>query len=140
MQTHEITTFKNLLDIITFKENLDLRENFIFRGLKNVEYDLIPSALRTGSNNNINDYISDSEFNFNLIKQLTVPGINGEEKTGLLNASINKKEQPLLKKSKITVNSEGELQFKREVYVLLNFLNYADMIGLKIHSNTTIRQ
>lgn len=104
VETHEITSFKNLLDIITINDNIDLRENFIFRGLKNAEYDLIPSALRTGTNNNINDYISDSEFNFNLIKQLTITGMNRKEKTGLLNTSIDKNEQPLLKKSKIIVN------------------------------------
>ena len=140
VETHKIRSFKNLLDIITINDNIDLRENFIFRGLKNEEYDLIPSALRTNNNNNINDYISDSEFNFNLMKQLTITDMNGKEKTGLLNASIDKNEQPLFKKSKITVKSEGELQFKREVHVLLNFLNYADGIGLKIPSNTTIRQ
>lgn len=140
VETHEITTFKNLLDMININDNTDLRKNFIFRGLKNVEYDLIPSALRTDIKNDINDYISDSEFNFNLIKQITTTDMNGKEKAGLFNASIDKNEQPLLKKSKITVNSEGELQFKREVHVLLNFLNYADKIGLKIPSNTTIRQ
>ena len=140
METHKITNFKNLLDIITIDDNIDLRENFIFRGLKNAEYDLIPSALRTNNNNNINEYISDSEFHFNLRKQLTITDMRGNEKTGLLNATLDKEEKPLLKKSKVTVNSEGELQFKREVYVLLKFLNYADMIGLRIPSNTTIRQ
>lgn len=140
VETHEITSFKNLLDIITINDNLDLRENFIFRGLKKDTYKLIPSALRTNCNNNINEYISDSEFHFNLRKQLTIQDLSGKEKTGMLYATIDKEERPLLKRSKITVNSEGELQFKREVYVLLKFLNYADMIGLKIPSNTTIRQ
>ena len=140
VEPHEITNFKNLLDIITVNDELDLRENFIFRGLKKTKYDLKPSALRTNNDNNINEYISDSEFYVNLQKQITTTDINGKEKTGFLFATIDKEEKPLLKKSKITVSSEGELQFKREVYVLLKFLNYADRIGLKIPSNTTIRR
>ena len=82
----------------------------------------------------------DSEFQFYLDKQLTILNSKGEEKTGFFRAPIDKKEQPTLKKPKHTVNSEGELQFKREIYVLLKFLDYADKIGLKIHSNTSIRQ
>ena len=140
VETHKIKTFKNLLDIITLKDKSDLRENFIFRGINNVKYELIPSALRHDNKNNINNYISDSEFHFNLIKQLTILDLKGKEKTGLLYTTIDKDERALLKKSKYTINSEGELQFKKEIYVLLKFLNYADRIGLKIPSSTTVRQ
>ena len=144
VETHEITTFKNLSDIITINDNLDLRENFIFRGINNIKYELIPSALRyideKKENKKINNFILDSEFQFNLIKQLTISNFKDEEKTGFFHASIDKNEQPISNKPKYTVTSEGELQFKREIYVLLKFLNYADMIGLKIPSNSSIRQ
>ena len=143
VEIHKVTNFKNLLDIITINDKQDLRENFIFRGIKNIEYDLIPSAFRHDDekdNKKINNYISDSEFQFYLNKQLTIFDLNGDEKTGFLYAPIDKDEKPILQKPKYTVRSEGELQFKREIYVLLKFLNYADKIGLKIPSNTSIRQ
>lgn len=44
-----IKSYDELVNIIRGKdENFtdDLREDFVFRGLSNIEYDLIPSALR----------------------------------------------------------------------------------------------
>ena len=46
VEEHKIDSYKNLLDIINIDNDEDIRENFIFRGLKKTSYDLIPSALR----------------------------------------------------------------------------------------------
>ena len=141
-----IDSYDELIKIIQGKTNHceNLREKFIFRGLADNTYKLIPSALRYEDEKKetkiINDYILDSEFQFNMNKQLTFVNSKGEEKIGTLYASIDKDEKPILEKPKYTVKSEGELQFKREIYVLLKFLDYADKIGLKIPTNASIRQ
>ena len=67
VQEHEITEFSDLQSIIKIDENIDLRENFIFRGIKRLSYNLVPSSLRRNKDTNeleINKFILKSEFNF----------------------------------------------------------------------------
>lgn len=134
VEIHEITEFDNLLNIIKI-DGEDLRENFIFRGLKKSSYELIPSSLR--EDNKIDEFILKSEFNFNFDEQIKFEFCNDE--------TISFEKQ--LPKNNITklppkykVRSIEELQFKREIYVLLKFLDYADKIGLKIKASTSVRR
>ena len=46
VEVHRINSYEHLLDIISISNDKDIRDNFIFRGLKRTSYDLIPSALR----------------------------------------------------------------------------------------------
>ena len=59
---NKITDYYNLMDIICGKnEYEDIRRQYIFRGMSNVTYRLIPSSLREHSK--INEYIG-SDFRF----------------------------------------------------------------------------
>ena len=52
----EIKSYDELVNIICGKHDknkTDLRENFIFRGLSNIEYELIPSSLRKNNSNQL---------------------------------------------------------------------------------------
>lgn len=48
-------SYCDLMKII-YNEGDDLRDNFVFRGLEDSSYDLVPSAFRT-KNNKLNEYI-----------------------------------------------------------------------------------
>lgn len=65
--------------------------------------------------------------------------IDGENKTVVSFDIVNKSNQSVDVNSKYSA-SEGTLQFRREAYVLLSFLNYADKIGLKIPTSTYVRR
>lgn len=45
VEKHHVDNYKHLLDIINIDTDEDIRDNFIFRGLKRIDYDLTPSAL-----------------------------------------------------------------------------------------------
>lgn len=70
VKTHKISNYEQLLNILTGKcQWKDFREDYIFRGLKNSNYKLIPSSLRKDENTNdflINNFITESEFKFYL--------------------------------------------------------------------------
>ena len=147
VEKHNIESYDDLLNIIRGNDDdKDLRKDFIFRGLKKSSYHLIPSSLRRDEETNndlkINDYIIDSEFNFIAPINTIFKAEDGTEHKGFAVDMINKK-------SKITDNGFddylnndlfGVNQFKREIYVLLTFLDYADKIGLKIPTSTHVRR
>ena len=69
IKTHEIKNYQDLLDIIQGNSKYgDLRQDYIFRGLKKSHYDLVPSALRKDENGvyEITRFIADSEFKLGL--------------------------------------------------------------------------
>lgn len=127
------------------------RQNYIFRGLGSTNYELIPSALRKDNNGRyiLNNYI-DSKF---CVYETT--SASNHFKRCIMSyedyEKSNKKETPLLldkngkkhedKTSALCwVSSEKELQFKRELYVLLKFFNLVDKSGLKISATPEIRR
>lgn len=60
-----IEGYDDLIKIIQGKDKYeDLREKFIFRGLEDSTYKLIPSALR--DENKLNDFV-DEDFKINLV-------------------------------------------------------------------------
>ena len=142
VEVHNVDEYQHLLDIINIGNDEDIRENFIFRGLKKETYNLIPSALRYNKKTKeqyINKFIIDSEFNFHITRENELE-IDGKTKTGFSQDIINKSNQSVDVNSKFNVSSEGAMQFKRESYVLLNFLDYADKLGLKIPTSSYVRR
>ena len=152
VQIHYIEKYDELLDIIRGKSEWgDLRRNFVFRGMKNTKYKLVPSALRKDEygNLNINKYISNEEFKFYLnISYDEVKEIDkiwnefGSDLSGNGRAvfTINKNNEVDSTQYSEYITSFNELQFKREVYVLLKFLKHADNLGLKINTSPNIRR
>lgn len=140
VEVHHVDDYEHLLDIINVDD--DIRDKFIFRGLKRTSYDLIPSALRYDKKTkecDINKFIIGSEFNFHITREHEMM-VDGETRTGFSFDIINKSNQSVEVDSKYSVPSEGALQFRREVYVLLKFLDHTDKIGLKIPTSTYVRR
>ncbi|WP_346675080.1 FRG domain-containing protein [Methanobrevibacter woesei] len=140
IKIHYIKSYQELLNIITGKSNFnDLRKNFIFRGLKKENYKLIPSSLRKNDEGNfiITDFIIGSEFLYNKENPIKI-----ENKDGFCTSKVDKNDKNIKsdKNPEKTIYSSQELQFRRETYVLLQFLNYTDKIGLKIPANENVRK
>ena len=147
VEIHNIKSYGELLDIIQGNTgNEDLRKDFVFRGLKRFDYELIPSSLRkdkkTKKNLEINDYITDSEFNYFAQINTICKTEDGEDREGFNFEEIDKNSFLPFDKSEDDLNNDlyGMIQFKREIYVLLSFLDYADKIGLKISTSTHVRR
>ena len=151
VKTHIIDDYDVLLNIIKGKSKWgDLRENYVFRGMKKSYYKLIPSSLRKDKYGNfeINKFISDNEFKFRLnltaeevkkIDKIWAEFENLEDNT-IVSIITNKNEDIDNGYYPDFITSFNELQFKREAYVLLKFLNHADKLGLKINANQNIRR
>jgi len=103
-----IKSYDELVNIIRGKDEIftdDLREDFVFRGLSNIEYELIPSALRKNELNelNINIFIeSDYVFKVSI------------DKTEAINNGLD--------------YDEDDLTYDSEVIVL--FDKYGNMISI----------
>lgn len=90
----------------------------------------------------INDYIVDSEFNYITHNKTRIKTEDGRELKGHTYKIMNKKSNIVNDGFDNYLNSDlpGTNQFRREIYVLLTFLDYADKIGLKIPTSTHIRR
>lgn len=138
-----IKSYDELVRIIQGKSNgEDLREKFIFRGLEDDSYELIPSALR--KDNRLNDFV-DEDFKSTLAL---------DYKTALKHGFIDK-ENKYDDVEHFTINKYGELietelkdfswsleefQCVKEMNALMKFLSYADKVGLKVPTNQNVRQ
>lgn len=154
IKPHKIKNYQELLNIIQGNSKFgDLRRDYIFRGLKKSRYELIPSALRKDKQGvyEITKFISDSEFKLGLqttYRQAVEDDFFGEKfevtkenENGILMKPINKHGRIIEDKYRTPfIKSASELQFKRETYVLLKFLNYCDRIGLRIQVNENVRR
>lgn len=139
-----IKSYDELVNIIRGKdENFtdDLREDFVFRGLSNIEYDLIPSALRKNELNelNINEFIeSDCEFKVSIDKTEAINnGLDYDEDGSIYDGEVivlfDKYGKLISDKNNNFKAPEHKIQKEREYYVLLKFLSYADKCGLKVN-------
>lgn len=141
----EINNFHDLMDIIQGKgEYCDIRNDYIFRGVDNKDYDLIPSSLR--ENSEINDYIN-KNFKFNklysldkAIKEGIIKQKDQFNEVKWIIPTVNKNGEIIKGKGYSVITSDDELQFKRELYVLLKFLDYSDRNGLKISADYKVRE
>lgn len=152
VEKHEIKSYDEFLSIVQ-KDYAwgNFRENYIFRGLKNINYDLVPYSLRKDSKTNeleINKFISNDEFNF--FMDTSVKEVKNKDNLwdsfkhldddGTVVFSIDKNGNDVATKYAEFIHSFNELQFKREIYVLLKFLNYSDQLGLKIDTEPSVRR
>ena len=142
---NKITDYYNLMDIICGKnEYEDIRRQYIFRGMSNVTYRLIPSSLREHSK--INEYIG-SDFRFRKVMSEDDAFKEGiiKEKGMFNNAkwiapTIDKNGDIVKGEGYSIIQSDDELQFKRELYVLLKFLDFSDRNGLKVTADYKVRE
>ena len=153
----EIESYNHLINELT--KNKTFRKEYIFRGMGNVDYDLIPKALRLNDDGElkINEYIGSDFFvewksknnmidtlnaffeNFKISYEDYCEKINSNNDFQLVvdkdGEFINNFEKVLCE-----VESENELQIKRELYVLLKFLNWVDKIGLEVYVDPFVRR
>lgn len=152
---HKINKYSELIKIIQGELIFgDLRQDYIFRGLKKSKYELIPSALRKNEKEDyeITKFIANSEFELGLytdliqyaedFNEIILPKTNQNiNYNAFINRTIDKHGNITGKRGKTPfVRSASQLQFKREIYVLLKFLNYCDRIGLRIQVNENVRK
>ena len=152
----EIDSYEDLIKKI-YSSNFN-RKEYIFRGIGNVKYDLIPKALRRNEfdqavinkyissdfivnwkvENNWEELLNDSLKNFKIDYEDYCDMINDEQDTLILDKyGFIQKETD--KKILCSVGSKKELQIKRELHLLLRFFNWIDKTGLEINVNTSIR-
>lgn len=139
-----IKSYDELVNIIRGKDEIftdDLREDFVFRGLSNIEYELIPSALRKNELNelNINIFIeSDYVFKVSIDKTEAINnGLDYDEDDLTYDSEVivlfDKYGNMISDKNNNFKAPEYKIQKEREYYVLLKFLSYADKCGLKVN-------
>ena len=141
----KIHDYYDLMNIIQGKGDYeDIRNDYIFRGLSNIKHDLVPSSLR--KNTKINEYIG-NDFKFQRIMSVDEAIEKGiiKEKEAFDNAkwiapTFDKNGNIIKGKGYSIINSDDELQFKRELYVLLKFLDFSDRNGLKVTADYKVRE
>lgn len=139
-----IDSYDNLVNIIHGKTDFceDLREKFIFRGMEDSTYELIPSALRKG--NKLNDFV-DEDFKLTLVlthEQAMKEGFceKHDYYPDTKEFTVNKYGKIIRTKSKDFAWSMEEFQCVKELNALMNFFSYADKVGLKVPTNQTVRK
>ena len=146
----KIESYDELVNIICGKHEknkIDLREDFIFRGVSDIRCELIPSSLRKNKQNQlkIDKYIeTDQKFWIEVDENEVI------EKE----LECYKQEILFVKKFYIEVDKDGnptsdknidyhveknELQNEKEIYILKKFFNFADKCGLKVNTNNSTR-
>lgn len=136
-----VNSYKELADVIR-NGDIDLRDNYVFRGLEDSSYDLVPSALRD-KNNKLNNFIGKDFIpsEYIDIKDANKLGIvNNNAELGNVLVERDKTGKILNWPGEIVFDSDGEFQVKKELYVLFKFLNFADRNGLKVTDNVEVRQ
>lgn len=139
-----ITHYDGLVQIIQGKTDYcdDLRGKFIFRGLSDEAYGLIPSALRKDSR--LNDFVDeDFKLTISLTHERAVElGFAKAEWSydGKKDFIIDKYERGIEGNVNDYVSSMEEFQIRKELNALMKFLSYADKLGLKVPTNQEIRQ
>ena len=145
----KIESYDELVNIICgkHKENkMDLREDFVFRGLSNVKYDLIPSSLRKDNQNQleIDEFIESNEKFWIEVDKEEVEEKNLEcyedSFENKYYIEVDKYGIPILDNNNGCHIPKNELQYKKEACLLKKFFNYADKCGLKINTNNTTRE
>lgn len=152
----EIESYNHLINEIT--KNKTFRKEYIFRGIGNVDYELVPKALRVNDGElKINEYIGSDFFvewksknnqhdalnalfeNFKISYDNYCEKISCKSNIQLI---VDKNGEVINNFEKVLceVESESELQIKRELYVLLKFFNWIDKIGLEVYVDPFVRR
>ena len=120
----------------------DLRDKFIFRGVEDENFKLIPSALREGSK--LNNYVDeDFKITLSLSHEKAVEcGFSNENEYYEDVKSFTVDKYGILIESNLNdfAWSWEEFQCVKELNALMKFLSYADKVGLKVPVNQNIRQ
>ena len=144
-----ISSYSELIKIIK-RSKINFREHFIFRGIGDINYELIPGAFRKNDNGEymIKEFI-DSKLLFKgpLSAFINVLSISNQDYKKL-NKNPDKdvifdKYGRLNSKSENEIheiNDEKSALFKKEIYILLRFLDWADKSGLKISVKQEMRE
>lgn len=144
---YQIKNYQEIFDIITGRHNNnDLRGKFIFRGVTTKKHELEPSSLR--KNSKLNEFmLSKDMVGINIAKDIAIENgfVNEGQELRYYNEEYIYLE--LDKNFKFTNGvelkenvSRNELQIKKEITVLMSFLNYADKCGLKVPFSNKIRK
>lgn len=147
----EIESYDELVNIICGKHEknkIDLRENFVFRGLSNVKYELIPSSLRKDKLNQLEiDEIIETDKKFwievseNEVKEKHLECYEDDvDYKKRFYIQVDKYGNPTSNKNAKYHVAKNELQNEKEVYILQKFFNYADKCGLKVNANNFTRE
>lgn len=128
-----INSYDELVNLICGKDEKykhDLREDYIFRGLPNIEYKLIPSSLRKNNLNqlNINEFI-ESDYKFKVPISKTEIKTNNlmynskhESYDNTIIISFDKHGKPFSDKNSKYSAPKNKLQIEKELYILIKFL------------------
>lgn len=139
-----IKSYDELVGIIQGRNDCcgDLRGKFIFRGLSDGAYELIPSALR--KDNRLNDFVDeDFKLTVSLTHDLAVECGFAKENEYYYDEkdfSVNKYGNLIKEDVNDSAVSMGEFQIRKELNALMKFLSYADKVGLKVPVNREVRQ
>lgn len=120
----------------------DLRDKFIFRGVEDETFKLIPSALREESK--LNNYV-DEDFKITLAlfhEKAVECGFADENEyyEDIEHFTVNKYGNLIEMDLNDFAWSWEEFQCVKELNALMKFLSYADKVGLKVPTNQKIRQ
>ena len=123
----KIDSYDDLVNHIKGKTDKcgDLRDNFIFRGLSNFEYELVPSALRKDNLNQpiVNDYVGGDLGFLVLISNDDVKSNFLEDRVHIdlgygKWVSFDKNQHPFFDNNREYLKNKNYLQIKRETYAL----------------------
>ena len=144
---YKIKNYREVFDIINGRDNYnDLRGNFIFRGISDKEYELKPSSLR--KNSKLNEFmLSKDMIGINIPKDIAVERgfVTDNQELHYINKDYIYLELDKYFKfpNGVELNdyvSRNELQIRKEITILMIFLNYADKCGLKVPFSNEIRK
>ena len=145
----QINSYDELVNIICGKHDNykeDLREKFIFRGLSDIKYELIPSSLRKDNLNQLKiDEIIETNKKFLIevepdeVEEKNLECYEYEDFSKKYYIEVDKYGNPTSDKNTDYHVSKEELQDEKELYILQKFFNYADKCGLKVNTNNITR-
>ena len=145
----KIKSYDELVSIICGKHDkykIDLREDFIFRGIADMRCELIPSSLRKNKQNQLKiDELIETDKKFwievdekeVIEKNLKCHKHSLEKKFYM---EVDKYGNPTLNENKDHYIEKNELQNAKENYILQKFFNYADKCGLRVNTNNWTRE
>ena len=142
---HTIETPHEIFDLIQGRTDFlkDIREKCIFRGINNDDYKLEPSSLRKNEYF-LNKFIASTDMPLYKVDKEII------EKNAIPKGEYRKhNEEYYLRLNKEYTSPEGlefdssvlnQLQIRKELRVLMDFINYSDKSGLKPNINQRLRE
>ena len=141
----KINSYDELVKIIQGKTDLcdDLRDKFIFRGVENEDFKLIPSALR--DDDRLNNYVDEDfkktlQISYNHAVKHGLCFDENRDIPGAITFISKDKEGNNIDGYYSNVSSVEEFQYFKEVNALMKFFDEGDKVGLKIPASQDIRK